>query len=124
MVAEKPSIATSIAHALSRGKVDRSGKGSPPVYEFDGTFMNRSVTMRITSVTGHVFSTDFPPKYQHWDSVDPIDLFNAPIVSVSEKGGIVKHLERESKGADYLVLWLDCDREGENICFEVSAIVV
>ena len=118
MVAEKPSIATSIAQALCKGKLEGRGK-SPPIYEFDGTFLNKNVIIKVTSVTGHVFSVDFPPKYQHWDSVDPIDLFTAPIISISEKGGIVKHLERESKGADYLILWLDCDREGENICFEV-----
>jgi DNA topoisomerase III len=70
---------------------------------------------------GHIFSMDFPSAYQNWDATNPVDLFDAEVVSIAEsKGGIIKHLEREASGMDYLVLWLDCDREGENICFEVN----
>lgn len=93
---------------------------SPPVHEFHQTFMGMPAFIRVTSVTGHVFSTDFPDAYQNWDAIDPLELYGAPVLHSPEgKGGIVKHLEREARGMDYLVLWLDCDREGENICFEV-----
>lgn len=56
--------------------------------------------------------------------VDPATLFDAPVERVAEKKGIVHLLQNEGKGSDFLVLWLDCDKEGENICFEVISCVM
>lgn len=92
---------------------------SPPVHEFHGRFEGQSARIRVTSVTGHVFSTDFPGQYSNWEAVDPVDLFKAPTRKEPTNKFITHHLASEGKGADILVLWLDCDREGENICFEV-----
>jgi DNA topoisomerase-3 len=73
----------------------------------------------VSSVAGHVFNVDFPKEYQSWDTVDPAELFHAPLVKKPCKGSVIKHLQDITRGADFLVLWMDCDREGENINFEV-----
>jgi DNA topoisomerase-3 len=39
---------------------------------------------------------------------------------VQDKALLKRNLEENSRGAQWLVLWLDCDREGENIAFEVG----
>ncbi|XP_057959790.1 DNA topoisomerase 3-beta isoform X2 [Malania oleifera] len=96
-------------------------KSSTDVHEFDGIFMGLHAHCKVTSVIGHVFSVDFPATYQDWTITDPLDLFGAPIVKAESnpKAHISRHLNQEARGCGHLVLWLDCDREGENICFEV-----
>ncbi|XP_014521718.1 DNA topoisomerase 3-beta isoform X1 [Vigna radiata var. radiata] len=120
MVAEKPSIALSIASVLSRAQMF-TRRGSTEVHEFDGKFLGSPAYFKVTSVIGHVFSVDFPAKYQDWTATDPLDLFQAQVIKneSNPKAHICRHLSQEARGCRYLVLWLDCDREGENICFEV-----
>jgi DNA topoisomerase-3 len=64
MVAEKPSICTSIARALCPEGQMETREGSLPVHLFDGEFQGSRASIKVTCVAGHVFSTDFPPAYQ------------------------------------------------------------
>ena len=77
--------------------------------------------MRMTSVRGHLMELDFTAEHRKWNSCAPRALFDAPVQKSvrSDMDGIAQALEREAERADWLVLWLDCDREGENIAFEV-----
>ena len=79
------------------------------------------VWFKVTSTVGHVYKLEFKEQYLDWNKVPPSELFDAAVEKLEEKGSnrMPKHFREEAKGCSHLVLWLDCDREGENICFEV-----
>jgi DNA topoisomerase III len=51
-------------------------------------------------------------------------LFDAPIETKipSESKSIEKNLTNEARGADMLMIWTDCDREGEHIGSEIAGV--
>jgi len=68
----------------------------------------------VTSVAGHVYSRDFSDKVDTW-KVDPKTLFAEETIQIPTSKGLCKHIQTVGKDIDLLLLWLDCDREGENI---------
>lgn len=126
-VAEKPSVAKELANIISRG-APISSLTRPslskfnPVYEIQSCpFKDTMASMKITSVTGHIMEIEFDAKYKNWTESNPIDLFTAPIYKdiKSENIDIKNNLINEIKNCNILLLWLDCDLEGENIAYEV-----
>ncbi|KMZ91219.1 DNA topoisomerase 3, putative [Plasmodium vivax] len=122
-VAEKPSVASAIADILSRGKMEKKKSCSKynPLFTFNYKRGHETWSMYVTSVTGHLTEQKFDDKYRNWVNTDPQELFDAEITIYVEndKKKIENNLKNYSKFCSLLILWLDCDREGEHICFEV-----
>uniref|UniRef100_A0A914GY25 DNA topoisomerase n=1 Tax=Globodera rostochiensis TaxID=31243 RepID=A0A914GY25_GLORO len=125
MVAEKPIVAEEIAKILSNRKCStRKEWNGCSVFEYTADFRGEPANFRVTSTFGHMMCVDFPKHYQRRFSgncVDPAELFLCPIEQkeTDPDTNMRDFLASEAKNCDILVLWLDCDKEGENICFEV-----
>eukprot|EP01062_Namystynia_karyoxenos_P028313 TRINITY_DN21465_c0_g1_i1.p1 TRINITY_DN21465_c0_g1~~TRINITY_DN21465_c0_g1_i1.p1 ORF type:complete len:1104 (+),score=280.97 TRINITY_DN21465_c0_g1_i1:101-3412(+) len=127
MVAEKPSVANAIAEQLSGGrKRMRRGLGRGlQTHEFFAWFgpAGARCSVRVTSVVGHLFGLDFEDR----GSNDIAQLFDAKTVKKvednTEKCRVIEHLREAGEGCEYIMLWLDCDREGENIGYEVLSVL-
>ncbi|RAL51559.1 hypothetical protein DM860_011061 [Cuscuta australis] len=122
-VAEKPSVAKAVAGILSNNQMrSRNGRSVyNKIFEFNYNIQNQPCQMLFTSVTGHLMELEFDERYRKWHSCDPVDLYAAPVRKhvPEDKLDIRRTLEEESRRCQWLILWLDCDREGENIAFEV-----
>ena len=98
------------------------------LYDFEtpGTPLtnNRRVRHTVTSVTGHLMASEFAEPHNKWHACAPRDLLREDVSSVEfrvadDKLPLKQQLEQEARQNDWLVLWLDCDREGEAIAYEV-----
>ena len=122
-IAEKPSVAKELAAILAKGAAQRATSKSKfnPAFQFEFSLRGQRVTMVVTSVSGHMMSLDVVPEYQTWRSCDPARLFDVPVIKFVQKDhqDVDSNIRHHAKSCQMLVLWLDCDREGENIAFEV-----
>ena len=123
-VAEKNDAAKNIAEIMSGGHCNRREGLSRfnKIYEYQYMVQGSQANMVMTSVSGHLLNTEFPEQYRKWYAVNPIQLFDLPVLKGCKEENMInikKSLEKEVKGCKLLIIWTDCDREGENIGMEV-----
>lgn len=126
-VAEKNSIAKEVAHILSGGRTRMRDSTYKYVKNYDFTYNFPSIgrcEVTMTAVSGHILGTDFGPEYA-WGKCFPGRLFDAPLVTTvaqdkdKRSQRIHDNIVKEARNADRLMIWTDCDREGEYIGWEI-----
>ena len=87
-----------------------------------GVFKGFPADFKVTSVTGHVFETDFNKDIDTW-KIDPVNILDLDTVRKPTDEKMTKHLAKVGEWCNVVVLWLDCDNEGENIWFEILDLI-
>ncbi|XP_060946009.1 DNA topoisomerase 3-alpha [Limanda limanda] len=122
-VAEKNDAAKGIAEIMSGGGARRREGMSKfnKIYEYEYHLFGQNVSVSMTSVSGHLLGLEFQSAYKKWHSCNPQLLFDAEVEKYCPDNmiQIKRTLEKEVRQCQALVIWTDCDREGENIGFEV-----
>ncbi|KDQ18485.1 hypothetical protein BOTBODRAFT_103685 [Botryobasidium botryosum FD-172 SS1] len=120
-VAEKPSISKAITGILSGGQFTTRNTGSNFIKNYDFDYPRTNARFTVTCVAGHLTERRFDDAHNKWHSCDPFALFEAPIVTTipNDKKAIETNLRSEARNAQTLMIWTDCDREGEHIGMEI-----
>ncbi|KAI0302708.1 DNA topoisomerase [Russula brevipes] len=123
-VAEKPSISRSITNILSGGQFQTRNTRCNFVKNYDFDYPQARAKFTITCVAGHILQHEFAQSHRTWHSCDPFQLFDAPIETqvAPDKKAIADNLTSEARKAHQLMIWTDCDREGEHIGVEIVKI--
>jgi len=115
IITEKDNAARRIADILSDGGADAERRNGVNVYKWGGK--------RCIGLSGHVVGVDFPPEYNDWRDVQPVELIDAEVVKSPTRENIVATLRSLAREADEAVIATDYDREGELIGKEAYELI-
>ncbi|CAI4047833.1 hypothetical protein SUVZ_12G2720 [Saccharomyces uvarum] len=127
-VAEKNSIAKAVSQILGGGRSTSRDSGYMYVKNYDFMFSGfpfarngGDCQVTMTSVAGHLTGIDFSHDSHGWGKCAIQELFDAPLNEImnNSQKKIASNIKREARDADYLMIWTDCDREGEYIGWEI-----
>jgi DNA topoisomerase-1 len=117
IITEKDNAARRIADILSDGSAGTDRRNGVNVYQWGG---GETVCVGLS---GHVVGVDFPPEYDDWRDVRPVELLHADIEKRPTQENIVRTLQQLAREADEAVIATDYDREGELIGKEAYELV-
>lgn len=89
------------------------------VLEYSGLFQGFEADFTVTSTFGHIFDEDFESNNIKNHEVEKLFEANIKSCNADDTKNLPKEYAKLANDMDCLVLWLDCDYEGEAICYEV-----
>jgi Toprim domain len=97
---------------------------SPFIKNYEFNYPQTNSIFTVTCVSGHLTAGDFNEIYRKWNSCDAFQLFDAPVEFTvdKDKKAIEDNLLAQARRADTLMIWTDCDREGEHIGLEITRV--
>lgn len=122
-MAEKNDVAKGVAAILSNGTANRREGRSKfnKIYTLNTELFGQQTAISVTSVSGHMMNFQFHENMSNWQTASMVELFRAPVrhVVTPEMKLIEQTLREQAQRHDILVVWTDCDREGEAIGAEI-----
>jgi DNA topoisomerase-3 len=118
MITEKPSIAYRISKILSNNRYNKYSNEKMKVYTFRRLFKRKNSYFTVTSVKGHIYTNEYNEIYSD-DEIEETYKFDINKKVNDGLENIPGFLKCIAKNKDILCLWIDCDPEGENICYEI-----
>mgnify|MGYP000004581075 CR=1 FL=1 len=127
-IAEKPKVARRIAEIISNHSMRTESTQSTynPVYAFP-LFIGsgEKIEMFVTSVSGNIMDFKFVGEERSWKDTDPVIFLkekNVQSTVIDSAVDCVENLKYHAKNSHTIILWLDCDREGEAIAGDCQEI--
>ncbi len=115
IITEKDNAARRIADILSEGSASAERRNGVNVYRWG--------TKRVIGLSGHVVGVDFPPEYNDWRDVEPVELIDAEVTKEATQENIVTTLKQLARKTESAIIATDYDREGELIGKEAYELI-